>query len=421
MRRLNDYQRFGEELQCELDQLEVHRAPDQPYIEQFVHRNDGTVTDGTLALYLRNLRKTAERIDHPLIEFDAAGLDAHSYWLRREAGPSNDGFTQSTVRNVQFAVRLFLKTIDVEGTAWAEDYEILPPEDTSVSSEELLTSDDIGALVDGANNLRDMALIEFLADTGARLSLAGSLRVGDLDLEGDRATYRPNDDATGLKGAPITDYPLIDSPGTLRTYLHSTHPRPDRDDVAFFHRLPGHGYEPGEDDGTIAPNTIRQQLRVAAENAGVDKPVNPHNFRHSAVTRMAREGYSRSQIEHRVHWTIDTDMWATYEHIAAEEHNDDIFAHAGIESDDSDPLSPEREQCGNCFEHVAPHHEFCPRCGAAVSARAQRHIDDAESEALALATDEDDPDRRRVAIELAQALDIDSELAAAVVEQRGED
>lgn len=417
MRRLNDFQRFSEALQRELDKLDAHHEADRPYVEQFVHRHDGKVADGTLALYLRNLRKTAERIDHPIIEFDAAELDAHSYWLRREAGPSNDGFTQSTVRNVQFAVRLFLKSVEVDAD-WADDYEILPAEDTSVSSDELLTSEDIGRLVDGANNLRDMALIEFLADTGARLSLAGSLRVGDLDLEGDRATYRPNDDAQGLKGAPITDYPLIDSPATLRTYLRSTHPRPDREDVAFFHRIPGHGYVPGDDDGTIAPNTIRKQLRTAADNAGVDKPVNPHNFRHSAVTRMAREGYSRSQIEHRVHWTIDTDMWETYEHIAAEEHNDDIFAHAGIEGDDSDPLSPEREQCGTCFEHVAPHHEFCPRCGTPVSADAQADIEAAKDDGYRLLEQMDDREKRRVVSAVVQELDSGGELGKRTSELR---
>jgi hypothetical protein len=64
-------------------------------------------------------------------------------------------------------------------------------------------------------------------------------------------------------------------------------------------------------------------------------------------------------------------MWATYEHIAADEHNSDIFEAAGIVEDDADGPSAERRPCGQCQEPLAPHHDYCPRCGTAASERAR--------------------------------------------------
>lgn len=399
---LEDFQGYEADLRQELDKLDTHCEKDLPHIRRLIKRLDGDVTDSTLQLYLKNLRKTAERTEVPLTEMDAWDLEDHAYELRHEYE-----FSDGTIRNVEFIVRKLHRELDL-GTEWADDYDLTSLPDNTVSPEDMLRGEDINALTDAANNLRDIAIIEFLADTGTRLSLAGSLRVRDVDLDSDTPTYRPNREARALKGAEITDYPIIDSKSILRTFLQQVHPRPDNPDVAFFHKLPGNGYDPGpDDDGALTPNSIRDALRRAADKAGVDRPVNPHNFRHSAVTRMVREGYTRSQIEHRVQWTVDTDMWATYQHIAGEEHNKDIFATAGLVDDTDDGPSKERRPCGNCQEPLAPHHQYCPRCGeAATGATRERKAEALSSLADGLA-ELDDAGRRRFVAQLLQEVDAD--------------
>lgn len=96
---------------------------------------------------------------------------------------------------------------------------------------------------------------------------------------------------------------------------------------------------------------------------------------------MVREGYSREQIEHRVHWALDTDVWERYVHITAEEHNDDIFAAVGI-GDAEDGPDRERVPCGNCRQPVAPHHEYCPTCGTAATPERRSMVDTAEELAI---------------------------------------
>lgn len=417
MAGLDDFQGFGDRLQQELDKVERHDTADRRHIKRFARRLDGTVAESTLAEYLKNLRKTAERLDEPLVEIDAAAFDDHVFELRRNPAygqGAEPGLSDGTIRNVEFAVRKFLTEIDVDGTAWAEDYELTSPPDSAVRPEDMLRPADINALVDGANNLRDIAIIEFLADTGARLSVVGSLRVTDVDLElaGKRATYHPNPNAQGLKGAAITDYPIIDAKATLRTYRQRIHPRPDEPSAAFFHKLPGHGNDDTwPEDGALSPSTIRKQLRKAAEAGDVDRPVNPHNFRHSAVTRMAREDYTRSQIEHRLHWEVDTDMWTVYEHIASEEHNADIFAHAGIGETD-DGADGERRPCSNCTEPLAPHHEYCPKCGEPATAESRSRQQNAIASLGAGGVDLEDMSRREFRAFMLRIVQSDGRVAA---------
>ncbi|QLG62867.1 site-specific integrase [Halorarum salinum] len=415
MGNLEDFQNFGRQLRKELDAVDDHDEVDRPYIKRFVTAIDGHVAESTLAVYLRNLRRVSDLTDEPLIDLDEAGLDSYVFDWRRDPalGQGDDpGFSEGTIRNYQFAVTKFLDTIDVEAE-WVEDYDLVAPPQNNVEPEDMLTPEDVAALAEGANNLRDIALIEFLADTGARLSLVGSLRVGDVDLEGVRATYSPNPNATGLKGATVMSYPIIDSKTILQTYLRSTHPRPEREDVAFFHRIGGNHNTDEDDAGAISPQNIRGQLRKAADHAGIDKPVNPHNFRHSAITRMRREGWDRGEIEHRVHWSVDTDMWATYEHISGEQHNEAIWRHAGIVEEDEDGPDRQRIPCPNCREPLAPGHQYCNRCGEPADGATRRLKQQAIGSLADAMADLSEQERRAFLSESLQRLDEDASMLGA--------
>lgn len=426
MADLSDLQGWEEYLERELSQLDSYQDADAPLVEEWVRMIDGDVEPSTLSNYLQQLRKTSERLNEPIIELTPRALDDHVYDLRHNQayGQGGGGMSDSTVRMIQFVVRKFLGDHPDLEAEWTEDYELVPQDTETVHPEDMLTPEDIQVLREGCLNQRDIAVIEFLADTGARLTMMGSLRVKDVDLTGDTATYTPNRNALGLKGAEIMEYPIIDARADLRSYLNQTHPRPNTPDAAFFHKLPSSGrYEFGEgDDGAVHPNSTRTQLRSIAERAGVEKPVNPHNFRHSAVTRMRREDYNRSQIEHRVHWEIDSDMWAVYEHIAGEEHNADIFRAAGVldDTEDAGGQSAVRHPCGNCRETLAPHHQFCPVCGAPASVEAREAVSAERDAQFDAAVESEREGERAAARDLADVLGIDIELAERIVTARAE-
>lgn len=377
---LDDIQKFSEGLRNERRRLAesdaVHDA-DRPVITQWMKRKDGSVAISSLKTYLRRVRIASERSNVPLVEMDEADYDALVFALRHDHDHAD-----STIQSYENAVLMFIE--DMTEAEWPTTAARTSVDNDSVDPDEMLRPKDIAELTSTARHQRDVALIEFFADTGARLTLALSLRVGDVDLAGDTATYTPNANALGLKGAAITEYPLIDSVAPLRGYLRGSHTRPDDPDVALFHKLKPAAKSTGDrwsDDGSLDANAARQQIHRIADRADVDRPTNPHAFRHAAITRMVREGYSRSQIEHRVHWSLDTDMWDIYEHITSSEHNDDIFRAAGV-VDETEGPDRVRKPCGNCTTPIAPHHEFCPQCGTAVTADAEAMVEDTKDTIL---------------------------------------
>jgi len=408
---VDDPQQFREGLDRQrrlLRESDTVHDDDRDAIQRYLRRKDGSIAVSSMKTYLRRLRKGSERSETPLIELDEDGYHELVFTLRHD-----HDLADSTVKSYENAILPFLETM--ADREWAEDVERTAVDRQSITEGELLTPKDIQQLTTAARHERDVAFIEFLADTGVRLSLALSLRVGDLGLEGERATYTPNADALGLKGAAIQPYPLIDSLSPIRSYLRTSHPRPDDPNVALFHKLQPSTTDREQrwaDDGGMRANAMTQHLKRLADRADVDKPVRPHAFRHAAITRMVREGYSRSQIEHRVHWTLDSSMWETYEHVTSAEHNDDIFAEAGVVDRDDGPAKV-RKRCGNCTEPLAPHHDFCANCGQPVSPGAEETVDEAKESVLETLVEATNPATRREIKTALAELEANPDLAAA--------
>jgi integrase len=379
-----DPQHFERTLRLERERLDNEAVveADREAILAWARRRDGQVAVSTLGTYLMRLRRAAEESPVPLVELGEEDYHDLVWRLRNEANLSD-----TTVRNYENALCLWLS--DYRGLDWPDDVDRTRTDDSGPDPAEMLGPAEIQALVDAARSQRDVALIEFLADTGARIGLTCSLRVRDVSLDSDRPTFQPNPESLANKDVEIVERPLIDCRGPLKTYLRQAHPRPNEPDAALFHLLKGYDEDVAVDDGACEPSPINEHLSRIAERAGVEKPTNPHNFRHSAITRMVREGYDRPEIEHRVGWSVDSDMWETYQHVSAEEHNEGIFAAAGFVADDGADRT--RRPCGTCGERLAPHHDYCPVCGDAASPDARRRTDDATDtvlEELVRATDQ---------------------------------
>lgn len=365
----NHHGRFARELE-RLENADID-GRDKAAIKDYIDRRSADDELSSLVNYCSALRKNATRCHKPLVELESKN-DVERFFREMRTNPEwgrGGPMSVHTRQTYQEYLRMFLADL---GREWADDVAVDRPdkEDQRVNPNDILDEDDIAALIDAADRQRDIALVEFLADTGARVALACSLRLKDVDLDGAKATYTPNDEAVGLKGAPIKAYPLIDSKAALRAYVNNgAHPRPSEPEAALFHAFEGYfdRDEPvSEADGGLTPQAVNARLRKLFDAAGVEKPRNAHNFKHTAVTRMAREGYTKQQIQHRVHWDVDTDMWDNYVHLKAEDINDDIFAEAGI-ADADGGIEKQRSVCGNCRETLAPHHNHCPNCGAAAT------------------------------------------------------
>jgi site-specific recombinase XerD len=172
------------------------------------------------------------------------------------------GFSIWTMCGSIQALRTFFKWLAeeeiIKGNPAARLKQIKPPrpEPKAVSPE------DFALLIRAAeDNLRDYALLLFLADTGCRVGELTSLRVQDLNLDEEIAFVRG-------KGHKLREV-LFTKPTAeaLRRWLKA---RPkDKGDAVFVGKR-----------GPLTPSGIYQVLKRLKKRAGVSGPCNPHAFRH---------------------------------------------------------------------------------------------------------------------------------------------
>lgn len=127
---------------------------------------------------------------------------------------------------------------------------------------------------EGVSDLRDRAIILFLADTGCRIGGLCGLRLDDLDLEEEVAFVTEKGEKT--RPVPFTTV----TAEALRAWLAV---RPDAGEYVFVSLG-------NKAVGRLTPNGVRQMLRRRAKQAGITRPVNPHAFRHAFAREYLLNG-----------------------------------------------------------------------------------------------------------------------------------
>lgn len=340
------------------------------------HTDDSSKAPTSLYQYARNLRTLAER----LAAFERVGSDSLSdanapeinhlmSAFRDGTHPDvkDDGLSNNTLMAYQGNVRKFYRFFgslpegdDDRLTVSAGDISMLSPSPSSVDEHDMFTKNDIQAMREAIQHPRDRCLFELLLNTGQRIGAIQTLRVSDIDADaGASGRYLLNPDADGLKGAS-GKRPLLGARRAVMDWV-DMHPSDDPDAYLITH-LPSYTRaNPGQ---MLGKDRIRVTLREIAERAGVTKPVNPHNFRHSFVT-MCRRDYDMEDYEIIYllgHTKGSRVIQTTYSHLSAEEINEGVEVKQGFtEPEDKSPLTP--PVCPTCSEPVPNAAKACGRCG----------------------------------------------------------
>jgi len=316
-----------------------------------------------------------------------------------------DGLAESTLRQFKIGARNFFR--DGLEREWAEDIKVGASPEGKVSRDDCLTTDESAALRRAATRSRDKAMISTLLATGQRITALLTLRVGDVDLSGRDGTIHLNEDALGLKGAS-GPRPLIWATADMENWLAS-HPRREDDDAALFCTLQsGHGgnhdagtyyeYEPGE---PLTRMQAFRRLKQVAEDAGIDTDkVTPHNFRHTAITRMLEDGVPEQHIKWLVGWHKDSSQLDRYAHVDDDKMMNGVREHFDrVDPEESDVGHPDLSECPRttCDTAIPPGSQFCPGCSMPLSQKAADEIEDTQEQAVETMADPDTTDEERQA------------------------
>lgn len=337
--------------------------------------NEG-VAPTTLRDDIGNLRRSAERAEKPLLGFESI-KDVNQFLKRNGAEhsvsePSNDNYRK--------ALRLFFEWADDDpdypAFEWWEEIHIPTRDPDPLDPAEVLSLEEVRELRRAADHAREKALIEFLADSGMRISAACQLRRGDIrGLDGNSPTFRVNPQGRSQKGMKAVPRPIIKSTIWLRKYLNEFHPDDHADAPVFAVR----DYAERErEDGAISNSGVSNILKRTAERAGIDRDrVHPHAFRHVAVTRMKRDlDLDWDDIAHMTGWSDKSisRMKGVYAHLTTEEKNERIWnaatdASGGVEPEPGG--EPEHVDCHNCGREIEARWSVCPECEARQDGRAE--------------------------------------------------
>ena len=238
---------------------------------------------------------------------------------------------------------------------------------------DLLTREDVRALKDACRNTRDRAFIALLYETGARIGELIDLTVGDIE-DHNHGRKVVIDGKTGQRRLP-----LIESTPAINKWLND---HPDaRKNAPLWCKL----REPEQ----LSYHYIRQKLLVRAkERAGLNKPVNPHHFRHSRATELANK-FKEAQLCEWFGWVQGSDVPAKYVHLSGRDIDRAYNELHGLEPDDDEEEEEMVQECPRCNELNEPNDRFCSRCGQALDIDTAKEVDTAQEATTATAEDED--------------------------------
>lgn len=123
-------------------------------------------------------------------------------------------------------------------------------------------------MIEAADDVRDLAIVLFLAETGCRRAGLTSLRFGDIDLENHRAIVTEKGSKTRkVRFGPATA-------AALRAWL-VVRPRDKWGDFVFVGKR-----------GPLTGSGVYRILERLAKKGGVEGRYNPHAFRHGLARRL---------------------------------------------------------------------------------------------------------------------------------------
>jgi integrase/recombinase XerD len=199
--------------------------------------------------------------------------------------------------------------------------------------DDLLSEQDVQAMIDATVNLRDKALIAMLYEGGFRIGELGSMQMKDITFDRWGAIAIVNG-KTGMRRVR-----LIWSMPYIAQWMEA-HPQKQRRDAPLWVKMQG-------DRGGMDYQAIRMQLQKTADRAGVQKRVNPHNFRHSRSTHLASR-LTESQMEEYLGWVQGSRMPSIYVHMSGRDLDADLLQMYGLQAETAKAAPLEMLQCPYC-------------------------------------------------------------------------
>jgi integrase len=213
----------------------------------------------------------------------------------------------------------------------------------------LLKIDDVKKMAEVAENQRDRAFVLFLYESGARIGEVMSIHVKDFTTDQYGAIVHIPEGKTGPR-----DIRIIASAPAISTWL-TQHPAREDNESLLFCGISN--YKRGQN---VVYQNYRKILLKLAERAKIKKDVNPHFFRHSRASDLAKKVKSPAILCQYMGWKQGSKEAATYVHIDSTDN--EILAINGIQREEQKQENFKPIKCPRCNIVNDPASKFCRGC-----------------------------------------------------------
>jgi integrase len=345
--------------------LEYADALDDQKVRHKYRDADGnvkTLKPRTIDRYLSNLRICVEA------GFDLLDTTADEFNDFMDHFHDDVGKSKATLATYQAAGESFYRYHDDFGVN-TEAIEYFTPDTTPKHDEmDMFTEEEVQALRQACGETkwvhRNRALLELLIFTGQRISALVTLRIGDVDVQEGYIYLNDTFEAEngGLKGALQRGRkrPMFGARKYVRDWIEY-HPNGDDSNAWLFIGDPNHWKT--DPDDYWADVSADHVMRRIGTYAGIDKPVNAHNFRHYFATIMYRDyDLDRDTIRMLLgHVKGSSALEKTYSHLFDDDYIRKAEEALGYrEKEQRSPFTP--ETCPTCGELLEEHWRRCPAC-----------------------------------------------------------
>lgn len=401
-----DYEAKVESVLRMVEESDVIHPDNADLIREY--RRDKELNGMSAATQQRNLsyiKIVAEQVgDTRFEDMDANDVKDVVEWVH-----DRDDTKEATVDTYKKAIRSFWKWMADEETPEAVGWmKVSSGNSNDTLPKDLLTKDDIEAQVDAAKNPRDRALIWLLYESGARIGELIDLTVGDIEdrKHGKKVVI---DGKTGARRLP-----LVESVPHINKWLNA-HPNPTKD-APLWCKI-----QQGGPDDTLGYRYIRDKiLRKTMDEAEIDKPSNPHHYRHSRASYLANH-LKEAQLCAWFGWVQGSDVPARYVHLSGRDIDNAYDEIHGLYEPEEEGDEPQVRECGRCQELNEPGAAFCMRCGYALRGESAADFEaDVESDVKRDYADTDPEDTTTKAkLDTIDDLLDDPEVKTALLERMG--
>ncbi|OYT27974.1 hypothetical protein B6U98_05820 [Thermoplasmatales archaeon ex4572_165] len=236
---------------------------------------------------------------------------------------------------------------------------------------ELLTLDEVKNIAEKSGNLRDRCFVLLLYETGCRI---GEL-IGNDFFPGVLLKHIENDKhgviITVIGKTGSRKLRVIASAPAINNWLLEHPDRKNKNASLFCGIWTNRGKR-------IQYRYWNKMLKEVGKIAGIDKPMNPHHFRHSRASELANF-MTESQLCQYMGWEQGSKQTRTYVHLR--DTDSAILAMHGIEEDKKKQSKFNPIECPRCKIKNDPSAKFCSQCSLGLDEKSVMEYDERKEDA----------------------------------------